>query len=216
MIDEKGLARKIAPFVPSNLEIRTTPWGMGEDAEIFFVEKGTERRHLVSVQLGEGYAVLNKWFYEHKYLDGVTGGVRVARMEGTESDNVDPNPAKLGPKLAQALLGPDDFELKRQEGFASHPLFEGIWDAVQEAMAGRKDLWALVNREASWIGPEEDLIEILGEGDELIASVSTGAGMAVVKDHATGETSMVSGAKRLPEVADLLRTAFLSSTGPRP
>lgn len=212
MIDEKDLARKIAPFVPANLEIRTTPWGMGEDAEIFFVEKGTERRHLVSVQLGNGYAVLNKTFYETKDL----GGVRIARIDGTEDAEVDPRPERLGRKLAEELADPADFELKREEGVASHPLFEGIWAAVTEATGEREGLRIIVNRETSWVGPEEDLIEILGEGDELIASVSTGAGMAVVKDHATGETSMVSGAKRLPEVADLLRTAFLSSTGPRP
>lgn len=213
MIDEKDLARKIAPFVPAHLEIRTTPWGMGEDAEIFFVEKGTERRHLVSVQLGNGYAVLNKTFYETKDL----GGVRIARIDGTEDAEVDPRPERLGRKLAEELADPADFELKREEGVASHPLFEGIWAAVMEATGEREGLRIIVNRESSWIGPEEDLIQIHdGEDGGPIASVSTGAGMAVVKNHATGETNVVSGARRLPEVADLLRATLPPVAAPRP
>lgn len=205
MIDETIVARGLAPYVPSHLEVRTAPWTHDEDAEISFVDKASGATHVVRVQLGEGYACINVSIVETVQV----GNATVSMVDGmlTKAEISPWKERDLGERLAAVFAEyGESYEPVRGPGVATHPLFERMWAAVNAALVDREDISLVVNGEESWAGKEEDVIRLVADdGTPLPISISTGAGKASVRNDDAGTVTDVHGFVNFGRVTDLVK-----------
>jgi len=194
--DTLDAVRRVLATQPDNrvpLEARFDGNGddMSVDSEVILVSKADGRRHVVSVQVGDGYVGVNTSLYEAKPV----GDFEVASFVGMRQGAPRRRPSgDFEAELHIALDGsPDAFEPVAGPGVGTHPLAGlVIRQAAIAASAYNADRPAdeqvklALNADGA-VGDEDVVTFVRGDGTSLPVQVRTMAGGARVCDARTDE-----------------------------